>query len=42
MILLMWKLKSDTNEFIYKMKDTHRFRNQLKITKGERWGGVVN
>ena len=38
MILLMWKLTSDTNEFIYQMKKTGRFRKQLMITKGEGWG----
>ena len=30
--------KENTNELIYKQKQTHRYRKQFKVTKGE--GGV--
>ena len=34
-ITYIWKLKYDTNELIYKQKQTHRHRNLKPVTKGE-------
>ena len=33
-------LKSDTNELIYKQKQSHRHRNQCMVTKGEGEGEI--
>ena len=29
----MWELKYDTNELIYKQKQTYKHRNKLMVTK---------
>ena len=39
-ITYMWNLKYSTNEFIYKIKQTHRhIENRLVFAKGEKLGG---
>ena len=40
MISLMWNLKYDTNEFIYKTEADSQTESQFTVTKGERKGGI--
>ena len=35
----IWNLKKDTNELIYKLKQTHK-ENKFMVTKGERGEGI--
>ena len=37
-ITYMWNLKYDTNELIYKQKQTHKHTNKLMVTKEKRSG----
>ena len=40
MISLMWNLKSNTNESVYKTETVTDMQNKFMITSGEREGGI--
>ena len=36
----MWNLKKNTNELIFKTETDSQTENKLKVTKGEKEGGI--